>query len=91
MGPTFYGAEQTQLPLGDGFHCVAGTELFRLPVSLADPAGLLATVVDFTDPPSPAGAILAGSTWNFQAWYRDPAAGGAGSNLSDGLSVTFLP
>ena len=35
------------------------------------------------------GAITAGSTWNFQLWYRDPAAGGAGSNLSNGLQVVF--
>lgn len=32
-----------------------------------------------------------GETWNFQLWYRDTAAGGAGFNLSDGLRVTFLP
>ena len=35
--------------------------------------------------------ITAGSTWNFSAWFRDPAAGGAFFNLSDGLEVTFGP
>jgi hypothetical protein len=36
-----------------------------------------------------AGQITAGSTWNFQFWFRDPVAGGASFNLSDGLEVTF--
>jgi hypothetical protein len=35
--------------------------------------------------------ITAGSTWNFQFWFRDPVAGGASFNLSDGLGVTFCP
>ena len=42
-------------------------------------------------PPSPATQITAGSTWNFQNWFRDPAAGGAFFNLSDGLEITFTP
>ena len=51
--------------------------------------GELTLAVDFTAPPTSSGAILAGSTWNFQAWYRDVPAGGAGWNLSDAVSVTF--
>ena len=37
------------------------------------------------------GAITAGSTWNFQFWYRDPQGGPNGFNLSDGMRVTFCP
>lgn len=34
--------------------------------------------------------ITAGSTWHFQFWYRDlQISGGTGSNLSNGISVTF--
>jgi hypothetical protein len=33
------------------------------------------------------GEITPGSTWGFQAWYRDS---GGGSNLTDAVSVTFL-
>ena len=35
--------------------------------------------------------VAAGATLNFQAWFRDPAAGMTGFNFSDGLSVTFAP
>jgi hypothetical protein len=30
-----------------------------------------------------------GTSWNFQFWYRNPAGGGAGFNLSDALHVDF--
>jgi hypothetical protein len=45
--------------------------------------------IDLANPPSASGTITAGSTWNFQAWYRDPVAGGSNYDLSNGLSVTF--
>ena len=38
-----------------------------------------------TLPSPPGGVITVGATWHFQLWFRD----GAGSNLSDGVSVTF--
>lgn len=37
-------------------------------------------------------ALVRGDTLNFQYWYRDAApAGGATSNLSDAVSITFCP
>jgi hypothetical protein len=30
-------------------------------------------------------------THRFQCWFRDPAAGGASFDLSNGLEVTFVP
>ena len=50
--------------------------------------------LDLAAPPanSGAGQITAGSTWNFQYWYRDPQLpGGSGFNLSDALQVLFRP
>ncbi len=47
-----------------------------------------------TNPPAPSGQVTAGSTWNYQFWYRDPPGGGggpAGFNLSNGMSITFCP
>jgi formylglycine-generating enzyme required for sulfatase activity len=37
------------------------------------------------------GAWNAGDTRYFQAWYRDPVAGGATFNLSDGYEIVFQP
>jgi len=92
-GIFFYGDAQVLLPFGDGLRCVgAGSQgLFRLPATLSDLNGCLTHELDITSPPFGAGQILPGSQWNFQAWFRDLAAGGAGFNLSDGLSVFFLP
>jgi hypothetical protein len=46
--------------------------------------------VNFTAAPA-AGVLVPGSTWRFQLWYRNPAGGGAGYNLSNGLRVRFCP
>lgn len=91
FGFFYYGAGETQTPLGDGFLCVGGA-LFRLvPAVKTDAAGGIARPVDYTQPPmsSGAGQVTSGSTWKFQFWFRDVPAGGAGSNTTDGLSVTF--
>lgn len=36
-------------------------------------------------------AASSGESWVFQAWYRDPAAGGANFNLTNALRVRFTP
>ncbi|MEL6430620.1 MAG: hypothetical protein AAFR54_15660, partial [Planctomycetota bacterium] len=81
--------------LGNGRLCV-GAPLYRLlpviPVSGAGVAtygpGIVATSA-FT---GPGGLITAGSTWVFQTWFRElgPGPCGLGSNLTNGLSVTFI-
>ncbi len=84
----FYGADQTQVPFGDGFRCV-GTPIFRLPVISTDPLGNASFPLDITAITNPGGQIQPGDTWNFQLWYRDPSHGSAGYNVSDGLEVLF--
>ena len=94
MGIFFYGPEQAAVPFGDGYRCVApgSLGLFRLyPPVPTGGAGIMNYTVDLTAPPQPAGQITVGSTWNFQAWYRDPVAAGSGFNLSDGYEITFSP
>jgi subtilisin family serine protease len=94
LGLFFYGDVETSLPFGNGVRCVGGSpSTYRFPPVVVDSLGLAMLDVDFGAPPagSGAGALLPGSTWKFQFWYRDPKAGGAGYNLSDGLSVPFCP
>ena len=87
----YYGGGQTAASFGNGLRCVgAGASgVFRLPVLVADTAGHAHYTIDNTLPPSAAGSLAAGSTWNFQGWYRDPAGLGAGFNLTDGLELVF--
>lgn len=80
----FYGPTQVEVPFGDGFRC-AGGGIQRLgPVAVA--SGNRATrVVDLVTEGIQPGSL------NFQCWFRDSDAGGAGFNLSDGYEVVFLP
>ena len=55
--------------------------------------GTFSLLLDLTMMPLPSGftTVVAGDTWNFQAWFRDtdPPTGNATSNFTDGLSVLF--
>jgi len=96
FGLFLYGAEPAEVPFGDGLRCIGsgGLGLFRLsPAVTIDATGAVSHALDLTAPPASSGpgAILPGSTWYFQFWYRDPAGAGTGFNLSDGLEVGFCP
>jgi hypothetical protein len=88
FGIVFMGDTQVNNPLGDGRVC-AGGNTFRFPASNSGPGGILT----LTGPAgSSGGMITGGSTWNFQAWYRDiPGPCATGFNLSNGLSIGFTP
>ena len=88
-GLFYFGSMQTELPFGEGFRCVDGA-LFRLnPPQMTSGGGNAVRQVDFSSPPV-AGNLLPGTSWNFQFWFRDPAGGPAGFNLSDAVRVDFL-
>jgi hypothetical protein len=95
-GIFFYGASTNAAPLGNGTLCVsgAGSGIFRLnPAQFSDGSGDSVRPLDLTSAPADSGPgkISVGETWYFQFWYRDQAAGGAGFNLSNALSVIFCP
>jgi len=87
FGLYYYGANQVNAAFGDGYRCVGGTTHRFNAIS----TNAATQWVDFTNPPTSAGEIAAASTWNFQFWFRDPAANATGFNLSDALEVTFCP
>ena len=76
-GLFFVGPDQTQTPFGDGSLCISGT-ITRLDVIQPDSGVAHYAAFDL-------GAF--GTPLNVQYWYRDPAAGGAGFNLSDALGL----
>ena len=88
-GTFFYGPQQASVPFGNGTRCVAG-QIGRLGVVNAV-GNVMTFPLDNTNPSSAATQITPGSTWYFQAWFRDPAAGGALFNLSDGIEARFCP
>jgi len=93
FGLTYMGSMQTgggsgQI-FGDGLRCVRG-ELRRFSIQHSGSSGTFS----LTSPVAQSsGLIAAGTTWNFQAWFRDNAASPCGTqyNLSNGLSVSFTP
>lgn len=87
FGIFFFGINQTatQPPGSAGILCV-NNPLFRLPVVQADSFfGVANYTLDFTDAGTNASTITAGTTQNFQFWFRDAGS----SNFSDGISVEF--
>ena len=85
-GLFFFGPAQAQVPFGNGWRCVAHP-IRRFPVIFADGAGTASFAIDYAT--APADRFEAGARWYLQFWYRDPAAGGATFNLSDGLAIRF--
>ena len=83
-GVFFYGTSPDSAPFGDGFRCVGFPVVRRnppVPVS----GGSASKAVDI-----PSAAIGIGPHY-FQFWYRDPAAGASGFNLTNGLEILFIP
>ena len=78
-----------RVPLGNGLR-VTGNSIIRLPGSLnSGPSGqvIYSPGIAASEP-----VIQPGTTWNIQTWYRDnPGPCGAGTNLSNCMSVSFVP
>lgn len=83
-GLFFYGPNQIQVPFGEGLRCVGGSVQRLQPPSFAPAGGVVRRGVDLA-----AQGLGAGTTVSFQYWYRDPAGGPSGFNLSDGVTVTL--
>ncbi len=88
----FYGGAAVSAPFGDGRRCVGSGSVgsVRLhPPLVTDGAGTATRLLDLTllRGASGAGSAQAGDVLYLQAWYRDPAGGPVGFNLSDGLEV----
>jgi len=88
LGVFFYGSSATLAPFGDGFLCV-GTPHQRVGPAPTDVSGYAWKAFDADEPHAALGPVTAGSTWYFQFWFRDLAAGNAGFNTSRALEVEF--
>ena len=61
-------------------------------IQQANPSGRIELPIDLALVPQPTGfvSVIAGDTWNFQAWHRDAVGGTPTSNFTNGLQVDFL-
>jgi subtilisin family serine protease len=96
VGIFFYGSEIVSQPFGNGILCAGGGNqgLYRVgPRQPIDALGGAQRIFDFTSGPlaSGPGAWTLGSSWTVQFYYRDLAAGGSSTNLSDALRFTVCP
>ena len=89
MGLMFFGLNAIQVPFGNGFRCVSGTVIRMTPIQV-NSFGDAVQPIDLAHLPQ-GQQFVPGDLRRFQFWYRNPAGGGAGFNLSDALSVTFCP
>lgn len=87
FGLFIYSGTKANTPFGQGTKCIGPSSIFRItPAATSNHSGVLMRAVDYGNL-SAAGAIHAGSTWNFQALFRVPG----GFDLTDGLEITFVP
>jgi hypothetical protein len=75
---------------GNGTRCIDGPLYRLLPAVNADATGAAVRALDVNNLPA-GGSMIAGSTMNASAYYRDPAAGGAFFNTADVLSWIWCP
>jgi hypothetical protein len=87
-GLFLFGSSTATVNFGSGIKCV-GSPTRRLPVESGNAASLVHAVDLATG--SAVGALVPGTTWYFQAWFRDNGFGSASTALSDGLRLTFTP
>jgi len=91
-GLFYCGPSALSQPFGNGVRCVGGPLLRFAPLQ-TDAQGSAVQALDLATVAlgvSPTG-LQPGSLLHFQFWFRDPAGGGAGFDLSDGLAVTLCP
>ena len=84
------GQAQYNVPFGNGYMCI---QPFNPGIRRMTPQPLLPGMIthDVGADPVEAALFQPGSSWNFQFWYRNPAAGGSSFTLSDALHVDFAP
>lgn len=83
------GRSGPTLPYGNGNLCIdTGPGLVRLMTMRANSGGRVRGPLDMNAWILPA-LLQPGTTWTFQVMYRDPQAGNARFNLTNGVEVTF--
>ncbi len=88
----FFGGPQSMpaAPFFGGSLCLQ-PPFARLALVTTDSAGHAHVALDLASPSNPALSTSPGASAGFQFWYRDSAASGATTNVSDGVWSFFCP
>ena len=82
---------QAQLAFFNGFLCIDPQGLQRFQIVTSPAGGSISEAVDYaTSAPGGLNAV-AGSSYHYQRWNRDPAGGGGNANFSNGLEIAHTP
>ncbi len=81
-----WGTSQRTYPFGDGFMCISSLTKVLGPLGRTTSLGTWTHRVDLASPDNPFAPAEAPI---FQVWYRDPAGGPEGSNLSSAIRLTI--
>lgn len=84
-GIIFFGPNQIDLPFGNGRRCIGGS-VRRMP-AVAATGNVLRYEFDWNF--VWASDLQPGTTWKFQAWFRDIDGGGSEFNTSDAITIDF--
>ncbi|TDJ74358.1 MAG: hypothetical protein E2O39_04985 [Planctomycetota bacterium] len=85
------GPAQAQIPFFNGFLCVDPVGLQRFFNAAVSVGGVISEAVDYGTSAAGGLNVVAGSSYFYQRWFRDPVAGGGNANFSDGLEVVHTP
>lgn len=85
------GPGSTQTPFLNGFLCISPQGLQRFSSIQAPIGGVVTEAVDIATSTIGGLQVIAGQPFYFQRWYRDPVAGGAQANFSDGIELLYVP
>lgn len=90
-GIFFFGGAPAQIAFGNGYRCIAAPITRMPPPAYTDGAGVATYAVQTSALVFGTLSVGPGDVRRFQYWYRNPAGGGPGFNLTEGLTVWFSP
>lgn len=85
------GPMPAQIPFFNGFLCVAPNGLQRFSTVASPVGGVISEPVDYATSAAGGLNVVAGASYHYQRWNRDPAAGGSNANFSDGVEIVHTP
>ncbi len=85
------GPMANQVPFFNGFLCIDPNGLQRFSDTTAASGGVISETVVIATSAQGGLNVMAGSSYFYQRWFRDPVAGGGSANFSNGIEIAYTP